>query len=147
MNVSIKHVYFGFILIFFWAISATSCEQNIPFSFDTMYPTSSVTRTLNALRYAWSLTADTEIHLYNLDTMRHMWLDIYSAAAELARDQQTQRMFCSNGVLLKDDMREYITTTWHLVDEAYAKLPYSDASFGSFVTHMRIAIAHIIDLL
>ncbi|MGE0010441.1 MAG: hypothetical protein AB7F19_00565 [Candidatus Babeliales bacterium] len=150
MIVSIKHVLFVVVLIHAQNVFCASEQANIiSFSFDNLYPRTSLSRALNALRSAWSLSTDLESQQFEADMARHVWLDLYNACAELARDQQTYGLLHngSHASLIKDDMREYIMNMWQLIGAEYDHIQYNDASFGAFMQHLRTATSQVIDLL
>lgn len=156
MNSTIKHVWLSVVVcVGFMSLAFCSIDRGsmVAFSFDQLYPTTAVSHTLNSLRVVWSLAQDIHDNQYEADRVRHAWLDLYGACAELASNcqahqaSQVMQEISHSKSLLKEDMREYIQTTWYMIGTVYDQIIFKDESLGQFLGHMRIACAQVIDVL
>lgn len=156
MNSTIKHVWWS-VIVCAGVMNPVLCffdrGNMVTFSFDQLYPTTAVSHTLNSLRVVWSLAQDLNDNQYEADQVRHAWLDLYGASAELARNcqahqaSQVMQEISHSKSLLKEDMREYIQTTWHMIGLVYDQIKFKDESLGQFLSHMRIACTQVIHVL
>lgn len=148
MKVQIRHVFLSVICVFGQSMGLYA--ESIPFSFDQLYPSTSISRALNAMRLVLSLGQDLADHQIDADTLRHAWLELYNASSQLVMQQETGRVLPGiTGVPLymPDDLREYMQSMWHQIGMLYDQVQFKDTSIGEFLHHMRIATTQIIDLL
>jgi hypothetical protein len=148
MKVQIRHVFLSVICVFGQSMSLYA--ESVPFSFDQLFPSTSISRALNAMRLVLSLGQDLADNQYDADTLRHTWLELYNASTQLVMQQETGRVL--PGIIgaplhISDDLREHMQSMWHHIGILYDQVQLDDVSIREFLHHMRIATTQIIDLL
>lgn len=123
--------------------------DTISFSFDQLYPTTTVSRALNSLRHVWSLAQDLNDNHYDADKARTVWLELYGATDQLIMQKEGTRLMADAmlPVSVPEDIIEYIKTVWQLIGRAYDEIEIQDVGLAQFIAHMRVASAQMIDKL
>ncbi len=124
--------------------------DTISFSFDQLYPTTTVSRALNSLRHVWSLAQDLNDNQYDADTVRTVWLEFYAAVDQLVT-QKEGNMLMKEAILpvvyIPEDIIEYIKAVWQLINNAYDHIEIQDVGLTQFIAHMRSASTQMIEKL
>lgn len=124
--------------------------DTIPFSFDQLYPTTTVSRALNSLRHVWSLAQDLDANQYDAHIVRTLWLELYAATDQLVMQKESNKLMADAilpAVSLPEDVIEYIKMVWQLIGKAYDQIEIQDVSLAQFIAHMKIASARMIERL
>lgn len=125
----------------------TMHANTISFSFDQLYPTTAISRALQALRQVLSLTEDFSSDQYDTNMARSLWLELYISCDQMVTQKHGNSIIADvmSYPEIPDDLRIYIKTIWHLIDIAYDQVAIKDIDFGQFLSHIRIACRQLID--